>query len=319
MLSTNCEKVHRNWKYIYKQNIFGKKYQQGFHFDSVKLISRRCFTTTSGGDWRGNNILRLPLQFLKSNDLRCFDPQTHQRTDISFDSIDGKPLYQVKVDNNGNIDGEIKLKSVTLNENGDGYEVEWEDGHCSKFGLKWVETQLQRFQKPKKPQQRLKNFTVPVPLNDVSKVIPRLPWSNLKENDIRSAEQFHKIRFTFSDVVTSNSDAIERAVQSLYQYGILFITSTPIDDGGAGVAALASALSGPSDKSSPETTLLAHYLENRGKEYKKQNLSTILKNGTDGPQRTLFGNVWFTNASSMTDGASTADSAYGNEGKFEFQ
>ena len=66
------------------------------------------------------------------------------------------------------------------------------------------------------------------------------------------------------------------------------------------------ALSGPLKKS--ETTLLSHYKQTAFTSQK-----TILEHGTDGPQKTLYGNIWSTHSSGMSDGTSTADSAYGME------
>jgi len=83
------------------------------------------------------------------------------------------------------------------------------------------------------------------------------------------------------------------------------VTGTPINDGGSGIAALASALSGGSIKMSSASSVMKHYIENSG-------LSpTILPNGTDGPQRTMYGGVWSTSSDGMKDGQSLADSAYG--------
>lgn len=254
----------------------------------------------------------LPSQFLRLNDSKLFDPTTHQRNDIEFDPTNGKPIISQPIAEDGDMDMDnLKVKSITLDDTNDEYNVEWEDGRISKFSSHWINTQLQRRKSPEKCQNQLTNYNIPTPLNDdISTVIPRLPWSYLKEDDIRSDSQYQKMRFPFRQVVSESPESVEKAVRSLYQYGILFVTSTPIDDDGAGVAALASALSGPAHKSSPDTTLLAHYLHC---DQSQQKPSAILENGTDGAQRTMYGNVWFTNASSMVDGTSVADSAYGNE------
>jgi len=58
-----------------------------------------------------------------------------------------------------------------------------------------------------------------------------------------------------------------------------------------------------------ETTLLAHYTKTGADTPRK----TILENGTDGPQKTLYGNIWSTHSSQMAAGTSTADTAYGTE------
>ena len=268
-----------------------------------------------------NNIPlhHLPQCFLIENDSKKFDPITHQRVDFAFNIHNGKPLNgSVDVDSDS-MRGKQELRALQTkwNEMEDRYEVEWEDGTRSEFGSEWIEVQLRRRNIQTERAQKNKNVSydddhsITPLMNDISPVVPRLPWSNLTENDIRSKSQDKKMRFHFSDVVNEDTKLVEKAVKSLYQYGVLFVTSTPIDDNGAGVAALASALSGPAHKLSPETNLLSHYLH--CKKEGKVPPSTILEGGTDGPQRTMYGNVWYTNTAAMTDGVSVADSSYGND------
>jgi alpha-ketoglutarate-dependent taurine dioxygenase len=88
----------------------------------------------------------------------------------------------------------------------------------------------------------------------------------------------------------------------------LLVTNTPILDGGAGVAALASALGGGSIKNS--TSLLTHYHD---RSERRRHNEILLPRGTDGPLRTLYGTVWSTTSAGQVPGTSIADSAYGHE------
>jgi len=280
---------------------------------------RRRWITNSSSNTNQNDenhalpIASLPSRFLRQSDSSLFDYDTHQRTDVTFDKNNAKLPKSSSFSND-----EVAISKVTLDANHNEYKVEWEDSKICIFDSQWVDTQLQRrlaLKQDKKVKRKLD--TKILPIHDISKVIPRIPWSNLTENDIRSFSQLHKTRFKFSDIVTNDDKSIDRAVKGLFQYGILFVTSTPTEDGGAGVAALASALSGPAHKSSPETTLLAHYLHCKEKKkldetYDSKPLS-ILERGSDGPQRTMYGNIWSTNVSQMSGGQSVADSAYGND------
>jgi len=107
---------------------------------------------------------------------------------------------------------------------------------------------------------------------------------------------------------TNNSSSIimKLALKTLYKYGILLVTDTPIDDNGAGIAALGASFGGGSIKTNPKTSVLKNYLDG-GNDH-------VLPDGTDGPLRTLYGSVWATSSASQPDGTSVADSAYGSDG-----
>lgn len=268
----------------------------------------------SGGARKSSHkggIHKLPGVFLRLNDERYLDATTFQRNDFHFDKVNGKPLPKEKrvgysnIEKNGSI---VKVKPSS-----DKYEIKWKDGHTSFFDSKWIETQIKRRQSPKNPELISEKSTLH-PSVDLSSDIPRRPWSKLTEEDIRSESQNHQMRFDFHEVVNREDAILKQAVRSLFQYGIVFITSTPTSDNGAGVAALASALSGSANKLSPETSLMAHYLHCNEANGNTPPPSILLERGTDGPQKTMYGNVWYTNASAMMYGTSTADSAYGNEG-----
>lgn len=97
---------------------------------------------------------------------------------------------------------------------------------------------------------------------------------------------------------------MQQSLSTIHKYGILLVTDTPTDDKGAGIAALASSLSGGTTKTK-ENSILASY--------PNDDPIISLPHGTDGPLRTLYGTVWSTSSSGQSEGASIADSAYGND------
>lgn len=244
-------------------------------------------------------ISLLPPYFLRQSDATNYDTTTHQRNDCLFDLQDGKPLTKTH-----SSVGKVRITQVT--EVDESIVVQFSDGHESKFSKEWIEMQMER---------RSSSF-------DLAPNLSRIPWENLNEDELRSTNQDILRTISFHDLVLQSNERnkyqtsdtplsnIDTAIRILYQSGILLITSTPIDDAGAGVAALASALSGAAHKISPHTSPLAHY------QYcavNNINPNLILEQGTDGPQRTLYGNIWSTHSGSMAEGISIADSAYGND------
>ncbi len=269
-----------------------------------------------------DDIKRLPAKFLRLSGNDCYDLSSYQRTDVVIDLEDGKPLEPKSIDWKNQA-----IKSVTKNNETGDYVVEFEDGTVSEYASDWVKTQLNRMDLS--------------PTSDVATNLPRIPWSDVTEDDFRSIEnRKHSMTMSFEDIVLnghdictnnmnmhSDSDSdndgdrdattskitnIENAMKILYQSGILLVTSTPVlgDHADASIAALGSALSGATYKHSPDTSPLAQY-----QHCVKHNLTPRLdlEHGTDGPHRTLFGKVWSTHSSKMTEGTSTADSAYGND------
>lgn len=113
---------------------------------------------------------------------------------------------------------------------------------------------------------------------------------------------------SFREAIDDDEGAV-RALTSLYRYGLLLVTETPVNDGGCGVAALASAITGGSAKDSSSVSLVAGYRE--GRTTPESGGATALPDGTDGPLRTLYGSVWSTTAEGQAEGLSRADSAYG--------
>lgn len=172
----------------------------------------------------------------------------------------------------------IKDVSVT---SGNNYTVRWSDDTTSIYPMDWVQEQADTFYGTRTTKEN------------------RVLWTNLTEKQVRESSDFS---MPFQDLITENG--MKNAIRSVYRYGILLVTDTPIHDDGSAIAAIGAALGGGSIKDSKITSILANYCEG-GRE-------TILTHGTDGPLRTLYGSVWSTSSSSQEDGTSKADSAYGS-------
>lgn len=238
-------------------------------FQKPKLVwNSKCRFSTE-------DLSSLPWQLLRAMDSSNYDKITHQRVDVPYDSATGKPGLSNKTKK----DKEYSIEHVSLD--GEDYNVLWSDGLSSRYSVASVERHVNRW-KRQLPKDR--EF-----------------WSCLTEDDVRHSSD---LSISFSDLITDLG--MNRAISSLYRYGIVLVTGTPIDDDGAGVAALGAALGGGSVKNIASTSILANYREG-GNEI-------MLPHGTDGPLRTLYGTVWSTTSAGQVDGASVADSAYGSDG-----
>lgn len=203
-----------------------------------------------------------------------FDPNTGQRTDVTFDPVDGRPQHATH--RTTRIDECSATKA--------GYRIQWEDGVVSEYTSEWVETQLS---------------LVNSKSSTTTSSDKRIPWANWDEALVRSSQE---LSILFGEALTKQG--MNRTLSTLYKYGILLITDTPTQDNGAGIAALASSLGGGALKTK-ENSILANY--------RNGSPLITLPHGTDGPLRTLYGTVWSTTSSSQSEGASIADSAYGHE------
>jgi len=251
----------------------------------------------------------LPLRYLRSIDSANYDSSTGQRSDVPFDRDTGKPpAVELPPTATSTADAAStptqrpKNKKYAIEKHSyDGqtgvHRVEWGDGFVSEYGDEFLRRHWKKW-------------------SGESLVSDRVLWTGWTEQDLRcnSISNSLEASMRFSDVVSSDSDGgMDRALRSLYRYGILLVTETPVRDGGVGVAALGSALGGGTNKNS--TTILHHY--RRKKKNKNSNvddLPIMLRRGTDGPLRTLYGTVWSTTSSGQVEGSSVADSAYGQEG-----
>ena len=174
---------------------------------------------------------------------------------------------------------QLSIQSVSLDESN--YRVTWSDGLVSEYSIDWVQRQLAR-----------RNEKIPE---------NRVLWSNLTEADIRDSPI---LTISFSNLLTE--EGMSRSLRTIYQYGILLVSDTPTNNHGAGVAALGASLGGGHAKKNANISLVGKYRAG-GRE-------TVLPHGTDGPMRTLYGNVWSTSSTGQAEGTSVADSAYGDDG-----
>jgi Taurine catabolism dioxygenase TauD, TfdA family len=256
-----------------------KGFQSAFHRTGAwRRLSRTelhvtRFSTMPAYQEYSYPIHSLPPHFLRASDATNIDPVTLQRANVDFDRKTGKP-------NPPAFNNESACEIVECSLADDHYQVEWKDGKLSSFSVVWVEEALRTWQGG---------------TEDMNKVY----IAGLTEESLRSSPQFN---MKFDDVITANG--MDKALRSLYRYGILLVTSTPIEDNGAGIAALASALGGGSLKN--ETNVVTQYAQGSDD-------VIVLPRGTDGPLRTLYGTVWSTSSSGQAAGSSLADSAFGCE------
>jgi Taurine catabolism dioxygenase TauD, TfdA family len=222
-----------------------------------------------------HSILILPTQYLRAMDDSNYDQSTLQRADVLFDVGNGKPILDAA-------QGQQHQHSIRdCSFHGRCFRITWDDGRVSEFSSEWVDAQIDHWKGP-------------LPATE------RVLWRGLTEESLRSSST---LRMDHEAVLAE--EGMSRALRTLYQYGILLVSDTPFGDGGAGVAALASALGGGSRKNN--TSILTNY-RSGGSDL------LCLPHGTDGPLRTLYGTVWSTASSGQADGASVADSSYGQEG-----
>ena len=264
--------------------------------------------------------------------------------------------------------------SNNQNQNTQQIKIEWSDGHSSIFNTDFIYNSYLRMighNSRSSASEDVENEEINAIEEDNIESLCRIPWTNLTEDIIRhntlssatssvsksssKSSLQHTMSMTFDQLIhndttiinnnanTSNTSpttatTINKAVATLYRYGFLLVSNTPVDDGGVAVSAIASTLSGGTIKNDVNTSLLANYRHNcdininskndsnnsnhninRNSEH-NNNGPISLPNGTDGPQRTLYGTIWSTSTSNSndnnhtipTDGSSTSDSAYGN-------
>ena len=225
-------------------------------------------------------IERLSPRYLREMDSSNFDPTTHQRNTVSFDESDGKPILLASQETHEatTTSNNPKYRIVSRQWKGETHTIEWADGAVSTYSREWIQNQ----------QAALDSDTTST----------RSLWTNLDEETVRNSTE---LAMNFDSVLSDSS----RALQTLFKYGILFVSDTPVNDGGFGIAAMGAALSGGHNKTE-KTSLLPNYLRGHPE--------LVLPVGTDGPMRTLYGTVWSTTSSGQAEGASVADSAYRSGG-----
>ena len=217
-----------------------------------------------------SSVYSLPWQYLRAVDESNYDQTTKQRLDVEIDEVTGK------LRNTGVVTAS-PYSVVSCSFDGDDYSVTWSDGLSSRYSAAWLDGQLSRWKQDDRED--------------------RVLWINLTERDLRKSPI---LKTSFSDLLTDQG--MSKGLRTLYQYGILLVTDTPIADNGAGIAALGASLGGGRNKQLTATSVLANY--------RKGGSEIMLPQGTDGPLRTLYGTVWSTSSSGQAEGASVADSAY---------
>lgn len=253
-----------------------------------RLLSSSAVSSSTHGSGDDNQyafLSELPWQFLRDHDTSKYDPVTQQRNDVPYDSATGKPLaVTMQGSSQPSTSGTVTMQEYTINDDNAQCIIQWSDGLQTTHDLGALEHHYHRWKyDPNDEDRKL--------------------WTHLKEDDVRQSSE---MTLSFEDLIMDASgDGIKRGVSALYHHGILLVTGTPVDDNGAGIAALGAALGGGSIKL-PSNSILSSY-QSGGKEI-------VLAAGTDGPMRTLYGSVWATSSGSQPDGTSVADSAYGSDG-----
>ena len=263
----------------------------------------------------------LPRQYLRDADLSNYDPNTHQRKDVLYDHHNGRPIIKSAAchdeDEKSNKKYQVRSwRHVDSSDDGLGgerVEITWADDAVTTYPTSWLEEQSRLYAsgdgRPSTPD---------IPVNPKNGIHQRIPWSHVTESDVRAPDSDMTMSFEeliFGRIFADANEGMDKAIEALYKYGFLLVTDTPLHDGGTGVAALAAAISGGEVKTSKNVSLLARYREDvqDAQEIEKKP-TTVLPDGTDGPLRTLYGNVWSTHSTAMAEGASQADSAYSNDG-----
>jgi hypothetical protein len=220
----------------------------------------------------------LPWQYLRQADTAKFDRVTLQRNDVYYDSKTGKPCLQEVLSKK--YPPQIKSHHFLDKKK---CKIIWSDNIITHHDLEELQKSYDRW-KQSQPEDRI--F-----------------WTDMTEEKVRS----DNLSLSFQDLIARDGSGMKNALQALYEYGILLVKDTPIDDdGGAGIAALGASLGGGSIKTK-SSSVLCNYQRGSHDQW-------MLPNGTDGPMRTLYGNVWATSSQRQADGTSVADSAYGNDG-----
>jgi alpha-ketoglutarate-dependent taurine dioxygenase len=263
-------------------------------------ITRRSFST--------NDTSCLPRQFLDAYDGMNFDPLTHQRNDVLFDPLNGKPPIpstdsQSRVEIEWNPDqNEISRKECGSTSTT--YSKDWIRVHeehwrmnASDFDCSWSDVQT----------------GVAGDAIERNDAVKRILWSNWTEDMIRDPSQ-SPILFEYDNLRNENQSKSDnrlldtekkRLLKSLYQYGLVLVTGTPTQTDSLPEQFIDPSLpKNNNSKESAESAIL--------------HLTSLIGYH---PLQTLWGpGVWSTsskssfynNDESNDNSASTADSAYGS-------
>lgn len=263
----------------------------------------------------------LPRQFLEAHDDLNFDPSTHQRNDVLFDPVNGKPPIALPNTQSMSVTLDAKDVAELINKDGSGdgsststssttYSKDWTRVHeefwrknPSDFDCQWEDIAMKNNKGAGHDSEEEKN--------DATK---RVLWSNWTEDMLRDPSispilfEYDNLRDATSNKSGNNNlcDTQEkRVLKALYQYGLVLITGTPCQTDSLPEEFMNPSLPKNADsKESAESALL--------------HLTSLIGYH---PLQTLYGpGVWSTSSKSTfyneadADGnsASTADSAYGS-------
>lgn len=264
----------------------------------------------------------LPIQFLEAHDEKKFDPSTHQRNDVPFDSIDGKPPPPPSSATSE--EGETLSKLISWHCSPDG------DTSClatrrkndsdsrARFSNKWVDDQVERWRANSNDFDCFWSPTGEKSAQETTGTPKRVLWSNWTESMVRDPKcspilfEYNNLLKSVNDGGTSQRIEEERLLKMLYQYGIVLITGTPT---------YTDTL--PLDVKS-EATKNSHKTDTSGGANESAESAILSLASLIGyhPLQTLYGSgVWSTSSSSSfynndngdneNEASSTADSAYG--------
>mmetsp|Transcript_50167 Transcript_50167/g.121555 ORF Transcript_50167/g.121555 Transcript_50167/m.121555 type:complete len:572 (-) Transcript_50167:67-1782(-) len=301
-------------------NLYHYKVQPGLFGRQWRYLSTKASAATLS-----TIVKSLPTRLLKDDDLNTFDTTTYQKNNVVYEYDTGKPVVSSSSSRGSNSNSNSQIVDWEFDEYDDKdnddkdnddddtsriISIEWDDGVTTKHDLitlKRYYDQRQGRRAGVAEEEREQNDT------DNADEVSRVLWTDLTEDNVRQSPE---MSMTYETLVSQDDDdgaGMKQALKSLYQYGILLITNTPTDDDPSAIAALSAAISGGSVKTSPENSMLLHYLQHRDHDGTDKSI-TVLPDATDGALRTLYGSVWSTSSSGQADGTSVADSAYGNDG-----
>jgi trimethyllysine dioxygenase len=232
----------------------------------------------------------LPKQYLNAYDPQKFDPSTHQRNDVLFDPIHGKP----------------QTDSSTPHE-----QEKKKDNSLYKFDESWLGAHLDRWRADPSDFDSTWPVTTDYASDAMAKcntATKRILWSNWTEDLVRDKGD-SPILFEYDSIFHNKRGknmTEKRVLKALYQYGLVLITGTPTATDSLPQAVMTEATKKVVNSTESAEEAILHLASMIGYH----------------PLQTLYGGgVWSTSSYSSfysnndNDGkviASTADSAYGS-------
>ena len=218
----------------------------------------------------------LPGQFVEAYDERNFDPVTHQRTDVIFDQLNGKP-------------------AMSLNKSND---TPTSTSHLSQD---WLETQLMRWRADSN------DYDEPWSHQTAQNSVKRVLWANWTESIVRDPAR-SPILFQYEDIFEGNDDTETEILTRLYQYGLVLISGTPSATDTLPISAMSESskslhFSRKSDETAEDAILKLASLVGY------HPLQTLYGSGV---WSTSSESSFYDDDSGASGSASTADSAYGS-------